>query len=175
MKRDDCIYLGSLIKTHGAKGEILLKSDYQLTEYENLESIFIEINNRLVPFFIAEIRQKSTDSFLINFDDINTDSKAREFLGSDVFILKSDLKQEAQRNSFKQINKVIGYQVIDNKFGILGNLESYHDIPSNPLLVVKSEEKEILIPFQEEFIIDVNDSEKIIYCKIPDAIINLND
>ena len=47
MKKDDCIYLGSLIKTHGAKGEILLKSEYQLDEYTELESVFFEINKRL--------------------------------------------------------------------------------------------------------------------------------
>ena len=175
MKRDDCIYLGSLIKTHGAKGEILLKLDYQLNEYENLESIFFEINKRLVPFFIAEIRQKSNDSFLINFDDINTVSKAREYIGCDVFILKSKIKQVNNYNPLEQISLIIGYQVIDNKIGILGSLESYHDIPSNPLLVIKSEEKEILIPFQEKFIIEVNDSEKIIYCEIPDSFLDLND
>jgi len=59
MKKDDHYLLGSLLKTSGIKGEILLKFINDcLEEIQELESIFIDVDNKLVPFFIEGIRIK---------------------------------------------------------------------------------------------------------------------
>ena len=52
MKKDDAYYLGKIVKKYGLKGELLAKIDTDEPEnYENMESVFLEIRGKLIPFF----------------------------------------------------------------------------------------------------------------------------
>ena len=56
MRKEDCYLLGKITRKHGLSGNIILKLDTDQPEfYKNLESIFVEINGLLVPFFIEKI------------------------------------------------------------------------------------------------------------------------
>ena len=56
MQKEDCYFLGRIIRKHGLSGNLILKLDTDQPEiYKKLESIFVEINGLLVPFFIEKI------------------------------------------------------------------------------------------------------------------------
>jgi 16S rRNA processing protein RimM len=51
MKKEDCYFLGTITRTHGLQGNVILKLDTDQPEmYNKLESIFVEVNGLLVPF-----------------------------------------------------------------------------------------------------------------------------
>ena len=53
MKKEDCYFLGTITRTHGLQGNVVLKLDTDQPEmYNKLESIFVEVNGLLVPFFV---------------------------------------------------------------------------------------------------------------------------
>lgn len=52
MTIDDCYYLGKVTKKHGFKGNLIIHLDTDEPElYNTLESVFIEIDGSLIPFF----------------------------------------------------------------------------------------------------------------------------
>ena len=56
MRKEDCYFLGRITRKHGLSGNVILKLDTDQPDfYKKLESIFVEINGLLVPFFIEKV------------------------------------------------------------------------------------------------------------------------
>jgi len=173
MRDEDFIYLGILLKTHGVKGELILKSELQNFDYEILEPVFFEINKKRVPFFISEIRDKSSESFIISFDEINTEEKAREYAGCFVYIYSKDYPQFKHASKKPDIQDIIGFNVTDQNFGIIGKIIAYENIPGNPLIIVEYKTREIFIPFQDKMIQSIDTIQKTVTTSLPDGFLSL--
>ena len=53
MRVEDCYQLGNIVKPHGLDGEIQAFLDVDMPEtYQDLESVFVMINKKLVPFLL---------------------------------------------------------------------------------------------------------------------------
>ena len=79
MNIDACFQLGYIVKTHGIKGQVVAFFDVDYPEdYEDLESVFLEQQGRLVPFFIDEIEPQQKGRFIIRFEDITTVEQAEK-------------------------------------------------------------------------------------------------
>jgi len=173
MKKVDHYLLGSLLKTSGVKGEIILKFNSDLPrEIQKLESVLVEVDQKLVPFFIEEIKAKSGSTATCKFEGVNSEESASEFITSDVYITN------AQLNTLdiyveKEIN-VAGYIVKDQNDAIIGEVIEFIEIPKNPLLNVKISNKEVLIPAKDELIIEVDDDLRIIKLEIAEGLLDLD-
>ena len=78
MNIDACYQLGYVIKKHGTKGEVSVYLDVDYPEeYTNLESVFVETNQKLVPFFI-DTNQIRDNKAVIRFEDVDTQDQAAE-------------------------------------------------------------------------------------------------
>ena len=54
--------------------------------YENLESVFVECNKHLVPFFIESSSIHKNDFLRIRFEDLTTEEEADAILGNDLYL-----------------------------------------------------------------------------------------
>ncbi|NJK85902.1 MAG: hypothetical protein HC906_07985 [Bacteroidales bacterium] len=111
---EDYFLLGTLSKTHGVHGEFVLKlNNIDADDIEEMESVFIEFDGLLVPFFISEFFQKSAESLIIKFEDIETEEQASEFVSCKVF---TQNHVAPPKDSFISIaESIMDYQVIDLK------------------------------------------------------------
>ena len=71
MKVDNCYELGYVIKAHGLRGEVKAKFDVtDIREYEELESVYLLIEGKLIPFFVESFRITPPAGAIIHFRDV---------------------------------------------------------------------------------------------------------
>ncbi|MEM9897491.1 MAG: ribosome maturation factor RimM, partial [Bacteroidota bacterium] len=96
---------------------------------------------------------------------------AKEFVGSKLYLpLTSLVKLPDHQYYFHELIDCAFFD--DGK--LIGQVKEYIDLPSNPLLIVQSD-KEILIPFRDEFIVSVDKTGKRIEARLPTGLLEINE
>lgn len=171
MTKDKCFYVGKIVKTHGIKGEVTLRIDNEdFDEIEELDYFLLEINDKLIPFFIENITFHSNKSFVL-FQDLKTLEAASQLVGVTAY-LPLELLPERSGNDFYSY-EVVGFIVVDEEKGELGKVQEIIEYPTQSLIQVIKEGKEILIPIHDDILKDVNREEKKIYIKAPVGLIDM--
>ena len=71
MKKDECFYLGKIVKKYSFKGELLAKLDTDEPDlYSNLDAIFVDLRGNMVPFFIERSQLHKSDLLRLKFEDV---------------------------------------------------------------------------------------------------------
>lgn len=170
MFREKCREFGIVLKPHGVKGELLVKTNFQLSEhFELTESVFLEIEGLLVPFFVEEYTISSTESLTIKLADIDNKNKTLRFIDCRLFI-----EDDGKKNTKADSTGIIGYTLEDQDGKRLGIVSGIEDIPGNLLLSVIYNKKEILIPFHEQLVIKIDKRKRIISMEVNQGLIDLN-
>ncbi|MBK43519.1 MAG: 16S rRNA processing protein RimM [Flavobacteriaceae bacterium] len=172
MKKKDCYKLGKIIKKFSFKGEVIAKIDTdQPNTYEKIEFLFLEIDNKLVPYFIDNSKLHKSNLLRIKFQDIDSETKAQKIINKNIF-LPTDTLPKLIGNKF-YYHEIIGFGVIDYNHGKIGNIVGVNDQTAQSLFVIDSRGIEILIPITDEFITNVDRAKKEIHIKSPEGLINL--
>ena len=170
MSRDDVYFLGNVVKTHGFKGELGLKLDVdEPGDYKELESVFVEINNELVPFFIDHFQINRKGLAIVKFEGVDTEEEAQMLLKSSVY-LPLDLLPQLTGNQF-YFHEVIGFSIVDDVHGDIGEITSINDEVAQPLMFIQSGEKEVIIPIVDPIIKSVDRDGKKMYVSAPEGLI----
>jgi 16S rRNA processing protein RimM len=172
MKKEDCFYLGKIVKKYSFKGELLAKLDTDEPElYEHLDAIFIDLRGNLIPYFIEHSQLHKSDLLRLKFEDVDTETDADSLLKTDLYLPLAALPK-LEGNKF-YFHEVIGFTVIDKSFGTVGVIQSINDSTAQALFVLDRDGKEILIPMNDEFIIELNRQNKTILVDTPEGLIDL--
>lgn len=172
MKKEDCFYLGKIVKKYSFKGELLVKLDTDEPElYEFLDSMFVDLRGSLVPFFVENSQLHKSELLRVKFEDVNSEGDADSLLKSDIYLPLSFLpKLEDDKFYFHEI---IGFTVEDVNFGTVGIVKAVNDTTSQALFEIDRDGTEILIPMNDAFIKKVDKKKKIITVDTPDGLIGL--
>ena len=172
MTTKDCFYLGKIVKKYSFKGELLAKLDTDEPNiYENLDTIFIDVNGTLIPFFIEKSQLHKSDLLRLKFEDVSCEADADALLKSDLY-LPLDLLPKLQGNKF-YFHEVINFQLIDENFGPVGNVKGVNDTTAQALFEVDRDGIVILIPVNDDFIIKLDKINKTIIVNTPPGLIEL--
>lgn len=172
MNKADCFHLGYVAKLHGFKGEVSLFLDVtNPSEYEKIESVFIDINDQLTPFFIESFKLKNHPFAAVKFEGVNSENDAKIIDHKNLYLPLSFLKELSGTNFYD--HEVVGFTVIDEKYGKVGILESIIDLSINPLVQVMNGEKEVLIPLITNLVKKVDRANKELHILAPEGLIEL--
>ena len=172
MTKDDCFYLGKIVKKFSFKGEVLVKLDTDEPElYEHMESVFVDVRNNLIPFFIESSQLHKSDLLRVKFEDIDTEADADALIKSELF-LPLEFLPKLEEDQF-YFHEIIGFKVEDKTFGHVGIIKSVNDTTAQSLFEIDRDGTEILIPMNDDFIVKIDKSNKTIYVNTPDGLIDL--
>lgn len=170
MTKDECYYLGRVTKPFGFKGEMVLFLDVDSPDdYATLDSVFVEMKNGLVPYFIKSLRINGNKAVAM-FEDL-TAEQATALAGHDMY-LPLDLLPKLTGNQF-YFHEVKGFRVVDDQYGDIGVIESIIEYPAQPLFQIMNGTTEVLIPVIDQVIKEVDRDNKTIYISAPNGLIDL--
>ena len=157
----DILQVGRTQKPYGIKGEIILL--FHKAEYAELDTeyYFLEIDGLPVPFFVEEFTFSTNVSARVKFTDVDDEKSASRYVNTDVYLPRERLKPEQKPNE-DDWNYFLGYTIVDQHGVNLGTIEEVDETTQNILFIVKSEEKEHLIPATDDFIAAIDEENKII-------------
>lgn len=172
MRKDECFYLGKIAKKFSFKGEVLCYLDTDEPEmYQNLESVFVQMNRNLVPFFIEQSSLHKDKFLRVKFEEVDSETDAENLLGSELY-LPLTLLPQLEGNQF-YYHEIIGFKVVDQRLGDIGTIHSIIENTAQPLFELFKGEKQILIPMIDDFIVEVNRSKKEITMNTPVGLVDL--
>ena len=172
MRKEDCFYLGKIVKKYSFKGEVLAKLDTDEPEiYENLDAIFLDLRHNLVPFFVEHSQLHKSELLRLKFEEVDTEADADSILKSDMYLPLS-LLPKLDGNKF-YFHEVIGFNIEDKNYGKVGTIKSINDSTAQSLFEIDRNGIEILIPMNDEFIIHIDRKNKTILVETPEGLIDL--
>jgi len=171
MKKADCYHLGYVAKLHGFKGEVSFFLDVtDPNEYTKLDSVFIDINEQLTPFFVQSFQLKPRGFAAVKLEGVDSENDAKVLMRKNLYLPLTELPELTGIQFYD--HEVVGFEVIDATFGPVGILETIVDLPVNPLIQIKnSNGKEVLIPFVKNLVQEVDRKNRILKVKAPDGLI----
>lgn len=172
MRKEDCFYLGKIAKKFSFKGEVLIYLDTDEPElYQDMESVFVEFNKDLIPFFIENSGLHKNDFLRVKFEDVDSEEEADKMIGCGVYLPLSMLPK-LEGNQF-YFHEVIGFDIEDKRLGVFGKIVSINDTTAQPLFEVVNGEVEILVPMIDQFLVKIDRENKKVIMDLPEGLIEM--
>ena len=162
------IAVGRIGRLFGTDGGVMITlyttfpDDFQMKE-----PLFVRVDELAVPLFCSSFERRGQAGAVVHFDDIDTERRAEEFLvGREIFIVEED-----EDDDEFYMEDIIGFTVIVGKRR--GEVTDYYDSEANPLFEIRIDNKEHLIPAQEEFIAHIDFDKRAIKFILPEGLLEL--
>lgn len=172
MRKEDCFYLGKIVRKHSFKGEVVAKLDTDEPGlYQNLESVFVALGNNLVPFFIEKSLLQKGNQLRIQFEDILNEADADAILGTELYLPLEFLPKLTGDKFY--FHEIIGFDIEDVHHGYVGVITGVNDTSAQPLFEINANGIDIFIPMIDDFIKKVDRENKKIIVEAPEGLIDL--
>ena len=168
IQENEVILLGTCTRTHGRRGELHIISDNDLlSQADDPQFVLFRLNEILTPFRLTEWREKGANAYIVSLDGITTEEQAQRLCGNSVYLLRRDLTDNPDEPLITW-QDLIGYEVIDNEMGSLGQIKNVDDSTLNTLFLL---DNDVVIPAHEDFITEINSEARQLHVSLPAGLI----
>ncbi len=173
MSLENYFELGTITKLHSFKGEVILFIDADDPSiYFSIKNIFIQINNRLIPYTIEKSTVHKNNQLRIKLEGISNQQEASLLLKNSVFLPIEQLPKLSGNQFY--YHEIIGFQVIDiatNKE--VGEITNVIDHPGNTLIELEQYGIEIILPMNDYTFKKIDKSLKQLFLEIPEGLLDI--
>ena len=168
IKQEEVYKIGRLGKSHGVKGEVSLQFDDDIFDRVDADYLVLDIDGILVPFFMEEYRFRSDTVCLVKFCGVDTQQRAQELTGCDVFFPRA-LAEEA--DEMPSLSMLVGFDIVDvSNEETVGCVVAIDDSTTNILFEL---EDGTLIPANDDLIEAIDEEQQQIRMNIPQGLLAL--
>jgi 16S rRNA processing protein RimM len=168
IRQEEVFRIGRLGKAHGVKGEVSFQFYDDIFDRTDCEYLILDIDGILVPFFLEEYRFRSDMVALVKFEDIDTQQRASELTGCDVYFPHALAEDAGDTPSLAML---AGYALIDACTSTeVGTVAAVDDSTANLLFELEDGR---LIPASDELIEEMDTKQRRIVMNIPEGLLEL--
>lgn len=172
IERSQIFPVGTVTKTHGVRGEMVVTLDEDI-DLAALRCVVFDMDGLFVPFFISSCRPRGRESVLVTLDGVPDEVAAATFCGRQMFALKEDLDFDTEGadtdgDDAFYLEDLIGFTMRDTDGSVVGIIDGYDDSTDNVLFKVKSADSaQLFIPAADDLITEVDVPGKTLTMDLP--------
>ena len=168
IRAEEVYKIGRLGKAHGVKGEVSFQFDDDIFDRVDADYLVLDIDGILVPFFMEEYRFRSDTVCLVKFSGIDTQQRAQELTGCDVFFPRA-LAEEG--DEMPSLASLVGFEIVNDADGeTIGRIAAIDD---STVIILFELENGTLIPASDELITDIDAERRTIKMNIPEGLLDI--
>lgn len=171
MTKDESFYIGYITKTKGLKGELQIFFEFEEYDELDLDVLFLELNGKMVPFFVASHKLYENKTGLFYLDDVDHVDKAQPLVKKKVYLPLSK-KPERDEDEFYYTD-LKGFIAVDETLGELGEIIEVNEYPQQFVATVHYKNTDVLFPLNEDFIVEIDDEEGILTLDLPEGLLDI--
>lgn len=173
IRKEEVYKIGIFNKPHGIHGELSFTFTDDIFDRVEAEYLICLLDGILVPFFLEEYRFRSDTTALVKLEGVDTAERARMFTNIEVYF-PTKHAEDAEPDELSW-DFFIGFRMEEIHHGKLGEVTDVDTSTINTLFVVDYKGEELLIPAQEDFIVDIDQKHKVITVDLPEGLLSLED
>ncbi|WNJ17935.1 ribosome maturation factor RimM [Pontibacter sp. G13] len=173
MHRSECIELGYVTKPHGLQGELKSVWDvHDIHEYSRSRILYLaKKDGPINPFRVESFHVINNKSALLSLKGVESRMDAEELGGSTIYF-PLELLPKLKDGHFYYF-QIMGFEVVDEKLGTLGNIVQVVDQAAQDLLVMEYQGHEVLIPMTDQFVKNADLEAKQVFTNLPEGLMDL--
>ena len=167
IKPEEVYRIGRLGKAHGVKGEVSLQFDDDIFDRVDCDYLVLDVDGILVPFFIEEYRFRSDTVALVKFEDVDTQQRAAELTGCDVYFPRA----LADEDDAPALALLVGFDLVEaNEGRTVGRIAAIDDTTANTLFELEDGR---LIPASDDLVDNIDLKQRTITMRLPEGLLDL--
>ncbi|MFC7525796.1 ribosome maturation factor RimM [Parapedobacter sp. GCM10030251] len=171
MELTDSFYIGYISKTRGLKGEVQLFFEFDDYEALELDVLFLEVDRKLVPFFVESLKLQPNRTAYLFLEDIDHIDKAQPLVRKKVFLPIGKMPKR-QPGDFR-ITDLKGFVVHDLTYGPLGEIFEIREYPQQYVASVTYKGSELLFPLNDELIVSIDPDNRRLEVDLPEGLVDV--
>jgi 16S rRNA processing protein RimM len=168
IRKEEVFKIGRIGKTHGVRGEVMFQFDDDVFDRTDADYLILDLDGIFVPFFMEEYRFRSDSTAILKFEGIDTQERARELTGTEVFFPLSLVPDDEDEIT---LSFLVGFDLIEAKTKQqIGRIASIDDQTANILFCL---EDGTLIPANDDLITHIDKDCRQITIDLPEGLLDL--
>ena len=151
--------IAKILKSNGTEGDILIGLlDFDASDFNTEEPVFVEFDGLPVPFFIESITSRGNSRAIVHLTDTDTLADAEELVGRQILLDVEDDSEDEE--------DFTGWTLYDGD-RLVGEISGIEEIPGNPCLCIGDS----LVPLHEDFIISADPQTRTLVMDLPEGLL----
>ena len=160
------------MKSHGTKGQVVFHLDVDYPEeYEELESVFLEIKGELIPYFVESFNLQKKNRAIVQLEGVDTMENALSLVKT-VLYMPLETLEELDEGQF-YYHEIQGFEVVDEQIGVLGLVREVYSVATQNLIALDYQGAEVLIPIVDGIVLRADRANRRVLVNLPEGLLEV--